>query len=97
MRASSAGHTDTALVLARWSAGWRCEAGAAQAVAVARRAGHSTLAAALERIHPPVKDAVFLRPERYCEELRVILLFGKDIFLTWESETVTSQTNKIGG
>lgn len=64
MRASAAGHTETALVLARWSAGWRCEAGATEAVVTARNAGHTKLAALLERIHPPRKDGVFLRPNR---------------------------------
>lgn len=64
MRASAAGHTETALVLARWSAGWRCEAGAGEAVSSARNAGHSKLATMLERIHPPRRDGVFLRPDR---------------------------------
>ncbi|XP_037971096.2 calmodulin-binding transcription activator 2 isoform X4 [Plutella xylostella] len=70
MRASAAGHTDTALVLARWSAGWRCEAGATQAVAAARRAGHTVLANTLERIHPPKKDGVFLKPDRLAQKNR---------------------------
>lgn len=64
MRASAAGHTETALVLARWSAGWRCESGAREAADVARHAGHGKLAALLDRIHPPRRDGVFLRPER---------------------------------
>ncbi|XP_061383793.1 calmodulin-binding transcription activator 2 isoform X1 [Danaus plexippus] len=59
MVASALGHSDTALVLARWAAGTRREAGARAAVAAARRGGHSTLAAALERIQG---DCVFRRP-----------------------------------
>lgn len=64
MRASVAGHRGTALVLARWSAGWRCEAGAGEAAAAAKRAGHHAIATALLRIHPPARDGVFLKPER---------------------------------
>ncbi|CAD0201519.1 unnamed protein product [Chrysodeixis includens] len=62
MVASAAGHVETAVVLARWSAGTRREAGARPAAAAARRAGHLRLAALLDRIHPPQKDGVFLRP-----------------------------------
>ncbi|CAF4917806.1 unnamed protein product [Pieris macdunnoughi] len=62
MVASAAGHTDTAVVLARWSAGTRREAGARAAAAAAHRAGHTQLAALLDRIHPPTGDAVFRRP-----------------------------------
>ncbi|XP_059048651.1 calmodulin-binding transcription activator 2-like, partial [Achroia grisella] len=62
MVASAAGHVETAVVLARWSAGTRSEAGARQAAAAARRSGHMALAALLDRIHPPQKDGVFLRP-----------------------------------
>lgn len=64
MVASAAGHIETSVVLARWSAGTRTEAGARQASAVARRAGHNNLANLLDRIHPPAKDGVFLRPNR---------------------------------
>lgn len=64
MVASAAGHVETAVVLARWSAGTRREAGARGAAAAARRAGHTHLAALLDRIHPPQKDGVFLRPHR---------------------------------
>ncbi|XP_045498670.1 calmodulin-binding transcription activator 2 isoform X2 [Colias croceus] len=62
MVASAAGHVDTAVVLARWSAGTRREAGARAASAAARRAGHTHLATLLDRIHPPAGDAVFRRP-----------------------------------
>lgn len=72
MRASAAGHTETALVLARWSAGWRCEAGAADAITSARNAGHTKLAMMLEKIHPPKKDGVFLRPESLTLKNRII-------------------------
>lgn len=64
MVASALGHTDTAIVLARWSAGTRLEAGARAAAAAARRAGHTRLAGLLDRIHPPTGDAVFRRPHR---------------------------------
>ncbi|GBP61344.1 Calmodulin-binding transcription activator 2 [Eumeta japonica] len=70
MRASAAGHTDTALVLARWSAGWMVEAGAGEAVSAARGAGHARLAAMLERIHPPRRDGVFLRPDCFTQKGR---------------------------
>ncbi|CAB3236556.1 unnamed protein product [Arctia plantaginis] len=53
MIASAAGHVETAVVLARWSAGTRSEAGARAAATAARRAGHTHLAAILDRIHPP--------------------------------------------
>lgn len=53
MVASAAGHVETAVVLARWSAGTRSEAGARAAAAAARRAGHTHLATILDRIHPP--------------------------------------------
>ncbi|CAK1579930.1 unnamed protein product [Parnassius mnemosyne] len=62
MVASAAGHIETAVVLARWSAGTRQEAGGRAAAAAARRAGHLRLAALLDRIHPPSGDAVFRRP-----------------------------------
>ncbi|XP_053610040.1 calmodulin-binding transcription activator 2 isoform X2 [Plodia interpunctella] len=62
MVASAEGHVETAVVLARWSAGTRREAGARSAAAAARRAGHARLAALLDRIHPPPNDGVFLRP-----------------------------------
>ncbi|XP_037868467.1 calmodulin-binding transcription activator 2 isoform X2 [Bombyx mori] len=62
MLASAAGHTETAVVLARWSAGTQTEAGARQASTAARRAGHIKLATMLDRIHPPPKDGVFVRP-----------------------------------
>lgn len=65
MLASAAGHTETAVVLARWSAGTQTEAGARQASTAARRAGHIKLATMLDRIHPPPKDGVFVRPHGY--------------------------------
>lgn len=64
MVASAAGHVETAVVLARWSAGTRAEAGAPEAAAAARLAGHNNLANLLDRIHPPTKDGVFLKPNR---------------------------------
>ncbi|XP_063826208.1 calmodulin-binding transcription activator 2 [Ostrinia nubilalis] len=70
MLASAAGHVETAVVLARWSAGTRCEAGARQAAAAARRSGHSKLAALLDRIHPPPRDGVFLRPHSLSQKGR---------------------------
>ncbi|XP_022814149.1 calmodulin-binding transcription activator 2 isoform X4 [Spodoptera litura] len=70
MVASAAGHVETAVVLARWSAGTRREAGARAAAAAARRAGHSQLAALLDRIHPPAKDGVFLRPHSLSQKSR---------------------------
>uniref|UniRef100_A0A2H1VXZ5 SFRICE_013582 n=1 Tax=Spodoptera frugiperda TaxID=7108 RepID=A0A2H1VXZ5_SPOFR len=70
MVASAAGHVETAVVLARWSAGTRREAGARAAAAAARRAGHSHLAALLDRIHPPAKDGVFLRPHSLSQKSR---------------------------
>ncbi|XP_061715669.1 calmodulin-binding transcription activator 2 isoform X2 [Cydia pomonella] len=70
MVASAAGHVETAIVLARWSAGTLCEAGARQAAAAARRAGHARLAALLERIHPPTRDGVFLRPDSLSQKGR---------------------------
>ncbi|XP_052757740.1 calmodulin-binding transcription activator 2 isoform X2 [Galleria mellonella] len=70
MVASAAGHVETAVVLARWSAGTRSEAGARQAAAVARRSGHMRLAALLDRIHPPQKDGVFLKPHSLSQKSR---------------------------
>ncbi|XP_073956968.1 calmodulin-binding transcription activator isoform X5 [Choristoneura fumiferana] len=70
MVASAAGHVETAIVLARWSAGTLCEAGARQAAASARRAGHSRLATLLDRIHPPTRDGVFLRPDSLSQKGR---------------------------
>ncbi|KAJ8721840.1 hypothetical protein PYW08_004242 [Mythimna loreyi] len=70
MIASAAGHIETAVVLARWSAGTRREAGARGAAAAARRAGHVHLAALLDRIHPPAKDGVFLRPHSLSQKSR---------------------------
>ncbi|XP_063364122.1 calmodulin-binding transcription activator 2 [Cydia amplana] len=70
MVASAAGHVETAIVLARWSAGTLCEAGARQAAAAARRAGHARLAALLDRIHPPTRDGVFLRPDSLSQKGR---------------------------
>ncbi|CAH0398498.1 unnamed protein product [Chilo suppressalis] len=71
MVASAAGHVETAVVLARWSAGTRCEAGARHAATAARRAGHSRLAALLDRIHPPPpRDGVFLRPHSLSQKGR---------------------------
>ncbi|KAM3962646.1 calmodulin-binding transcription activator [Aphomia sociella] len=70
MVASAAGHVETAVVLARWSAGTRSEAGARQAAAAARRSGHIRLAALLDRIHPPPKDGVFLRPHSLSQKSR---------------------------
>ncbi|XP_038210004.1 calmodulin-binding transcription activator 2 isoform X2 [Zerene cesonia] len=70
MVASAAGHVDTAVVLARWSAGTRREAGARAAAAAARRAGHAHLAALLDRIHPPAGDAVFRRPHSLSQKGR---------------------------
>ncbi|XP_026734772.1 calmodulin-binding transcription activator 2 isoform X1 [Trichoplusia ni] len=70
MVASAAGHVETAVVLARWSAGTRREAGARPAAAAARRAGHLRLAALLDRIHPPQKDGVFLRPHCLSQKSR---------------------------
>ncbi|KAL4708004.1 hypothetical protein ACJJTC_010620 [Scirpophaga incertulas] len=84
MVASAAGHVQTAVVLARWSAGTRCEAGARPAAAAARRAGHARLAALLDRIHPPRRraaprprrdldlaaDGVFLRPHSLSQKGR---------------------------
>lgn len=64
MLASAAGHIKTAVVLARWSAGTRSEAGARLAAAAARRHGHDKLAEILDKIHPPQKDGVFLKPHR---------------------------------
>lgn len=74
MVASAEGHVETAVVLARWSAGTRREAGARAAAAAARRAGHSRLAAILDRIHPPTGDAVFRRPHRYTVHRNNLLL-----------------------
>ncbi|CAH2096516.1 unnamed protein product [Euphydryas editha] len=70
MLASAAGHVETAVVLARWSAGTRSEAGARAAAAAARRAGHARLAALLDRIHPPAGDAVFRRPHTLSQKSR---------------------------
>ncbi|CAH2258532.1 jg12370 [Pararge aegeria aegeria] len=70
MVASAEGHIETAVVLARWSAGTRSEAGARAAAATARRAGHSRLAALLDRIHPPTGDAVFRRPHSLSQKSR---------------------------
>ncbi|XP_050350873.1 calmodulin-binding transcription activator 2 isoform X3 [Nymphalis io] len=70
MVASAAGHVETAVVLARWSAGTRREAGARAAAAAARRAGHTRLAAILDRIHPPTGDAVFRRPHSLSQKSR---------------------------
>ncbi|XP_049872951.1 calmodulin-binding transcription activator 2 isoform X2 [Pectinophora gossypiella] len=70
MVASAAGHVETAVVLARWSAGTRAEAGARQAAAAARRAGHARLAAILDRIHPPARDGVFLKPHSLSQKGR---------------------------
>ncbi|CAH1638040.1 unnamed protein product [Spodoptera littoralis] len=70
MVASAAGHVETAVVLARWSAGTRREAGARAAAAAARRAGHAHLAGLLDRIHPPAKDGVFLRPHSLSQKSR---------------------------
>ncbi|KAJ2948886.1 hypothetical protein O0L34_g5815 [Tuta absoluta] len=70
MVASAAGHVETAVVLARWSAGTQSEAGARQAAAAARRAGHNRLAALLDRIHPPAKDGVFLKPHSLTQKGR---------------------------
>lgn len=64
MVASAAGHVETAVVLARWSAGQQLESGAREASAAAQRAGHQRLASMLDRIHPPPRDGVFLRPNR---------------------------------
>ncbi|XP_045773206.1 calmodulin-binding transcription activator 2 isoform X3 [Maniola jurtina] len=70
MVASVEGHVETAVVLARWSAGTRREAGARAAAATARRAGHSRLAAILDRIHPPTGDGVFRRPHSLSQKSR---------------------------
>ncbi|XP_013164317.1 PREDICTED: calmodulin-binding transcription activator 2 isoform X1 [Papilio xuthus] len=70
MVASAAGHMETAVVLARWGAGTRQEAGGRAAAAAARRAGHSRLAAMLDRIHPPTGDAVFRRPHSLSQKGR---------------------------
>ncbi|CAH2048201.1 unnamed protein product, partial [Iphiclides podalirius] len=71
MVASAAGHVETAVVLARWGAGTRQEAGGRAAAAAARRAGHTRLAALLDRIHPPSGDAVFRRPLSLSQKGRV--------------------------
>ncbi|KAJ0176833.1 hypothetical protein K1T71_008012 [Dendrolimus kikuchii] len=71
MLASAAGHIETAVVLARWSAGTRSEAGARLAVAAARRHGHDKLAEILDRIHPPQKDGVFLKPHSLSQKGRI--------------------------